>query len=402
MCGALLALASVASGQAAWPAGGAGAHGLSVQQDARGLRASAVAGHVAGQAASSGESSFSLVPAAWAALGPFGGDIADVQVSPLNANIVLAALAPSAGGGGLYRSMDGGSTWNPVATLANVACYDLAFAPDGTAYAATIDGVWKSTNSGTSFAALNLGIGLNDQVIDVDVDPTNPLRLWCGVADAIGSQPVNVMLSINGGTTWANKTPPLGGATTCTGVAIDPANNLHVYACFGGAFGGGQVWGSTNGGTTWTNHSAGLPNNPMQDVVFDGARVLVAGGQLFGTQNVGLYASVNDGVTWTPLHDGSWPVLVINDIALDPNDPNLILAGSAGSGVFRSTDDGLTWSFGAGGTGSLSVNSVSFAPGSSSLVFTGSSSNAIWKSTDAAASFAPSSDGIGALDVFSV
>jgi hypothetical protein len=400
--GVLLSSVSSARGQAGWPVGGAAgfpdARAGSTLQDERGHRASAVAGYEA----SAVPAPSSLVPSAWQALGPFGGDIEDVQVSPVDANLVLAALAPSAGGGSLYRSTSGGASWSQVATLAGKACYDIAFAPDGTAYVATIDSVWKSVNGGASFTALNLGIGLNDQVFEVDVDPADPLRLWCGVADALGTQTVNVMLSVNGGTSWSNKTPPLPAPLSCTGIAIDPANTQHVFACFAGAFGGGKVWVTANGGTTWVNRSPGLPNNPMKDIVFDGARVLLGGGQLFGSQSVGLYSTIDDGVTWIPLHDGTWPVLVVNDIGLDPNDSDVILVGSAGKGVFRSEDDGLSWAFQVGGTGSLSVNAVSFAPGSSSTLFLGSSSNAVWKSTDAAASFGASSNGIGALDVFAV
>ena len=385
---ALLTLTSAARAQSSWPS----------LVDEHGHRATAaLQHHVAG-----GPPVSSLVPSSWQALGPFGGDIQDVQVSPTDPNLVLAALAPSSGGGGLMRSTTGGASWSPVATLANVACFCLAFAPDGTAYVGTIDGVWKSTNAGASFTAQNLGIGLNDQVNALVIDPTDPQRLWCGIADALGFQAVSVMLSVNGGASWTNKTPPLASPIGCNGLSVDPADNQHVVACFAGGFGGGQVWISGTGGTSWVNRSAGLPNNPMQDIVFDGSRVLLCGGQLFGSQFVGLYSSVNDGVTWTPLHDGTWPMLVINDIGLDPNDQDTLLLASAGKGVFRSIDDGLSWSFQVGGTGSLSVNSVGFAPGSSSTIFLGASSVAVWKSTDAGTTFGASATGIGALDTFAI
>jgi hypothetical protein len=395
---ALLSLATAAAAQTSWVVTSA-VPGVHTLEDDSGWRASAIAGHDAAVS----KPLAALLPADWQGLGPFGGDIEDVQVSPVDGNLVLAALAPASGAAGaLHRSTDAGASWLPVPTLAALACYDIAFAPDGTAYVGTIDGVWKSTDGGASFTAQNLGIGLNDQVLEVDVDPTNPLRLWCGVADALGSQPVNVMLSVNGGTSWTSKTPPLAAPMSCTGLATDPGNNQKVYACFAGAFGGGQVWVSVNGGTSWVNRSAGLPANPMKDIVHDGTRVLVSGGQAFGSQNVGLFSSVNDGLVWTPLHDGTWPSLLINDIALDPNAVSTILVGSAGKGVFRSVDGGLSWAFGVGGSGSLSVNSVSFAPGSSTTVFLGSSSNAVWKSTTPLPAFGPSSNGIGALDVFSV
>ena len=393
---ALLAATPAAHAQSSG-SGAAAPLGAASTVDARGCRATAtLLDHPTVPAVSA------LVPSSWQALGPFGGDIQDVQVSPVDATLVLAALAPSSGSGGLMRSTNGGASWSPVASLAGVSSYCIAFAPDGTAYVGTIDGVWKSTNGGASFTAQSLGIGLNDQVAALVVDPTDSQRLWCGITDYQGFQSVYLMLSVNGGTSWTNKSPPLASPLGCNGIAVDPANNQHVFAAFGGAFGGGKVWVTSNGGTTWVNHSAGLGNNPLQDIVFDGSRVLVCGGQLFGTQNVGLFFTINDGLTWTPLHDGTWPLLVINDIAIDPNDSDIIYLASPGQGLFRSIDDGVSWSFQVGGTGSLSVNSVAFAPGSSTTIFTGSSSAAVWRSTDGGASFAASSTGIGALDTYSI
>ena len=68
----------------------------------------------------------------------------------------------------------------------------------------------KSSDGGLTWIAHNLGIGLNDQVFDVALDPSNPSILWAGIADASGAQPVNVMRSTDGGATWTNRTPPLG------------------------------------------------------------------------------------------------------------------------------------------------------------------------------------------------
>jgi hypothetical protein len=372
--------------------------GVETLQDEHGQRTSSVFAH----ALERQPTPQSSLVANWQVLGPFGGDIEDVQVSPTNPNLVLAGLAPSGGNGGMYRSTDGGTNWSTVATLDSRAVYDIAFAPDGTAYAGTIDGVWKSTDNGATFIATNLGIGLDDQVYEVDVDPSDPMRLWCGVADALGGQPVNVMLSTNGGTTWTNRTPPLASPTSCSTIAIDPANSMHVVAGFRGFTGGGQVWGTTNGGTSWTNRSAGLPGTPVNDLEIRGANLYVAGGQLFGSQNFGFFFSPNDGVTWNPLHDGTWTNLVSQDIAIDPGDANTILVATAGNGIHRTTNGGASWTTGAGGTGSLSVNAVSFAPTSPSTIFTGSASNAVWKSTNSGAGFAPSSTGIGALDVYSI
>jgi hypothetical protein len=369
-----------------------------IHTDDSGARAIAMAGPGASPRQSKGGAD----GAQWSALGPFGGDVQDVAVSTTNSSIVLAGLAPNgSSGGSMYRSTDGGASWTIVPQLSTTSVYDIEFAPDGTVLAGTISGIWRSTNDGANWSTLTLGIGINQQIFEVTIDPANPQNLWAGVADALGSQPMNVIRSVNGGTTWTNATPPLASPQNCRAIAINPANTQVMAAAFGGSFGGGQVWVTDNGGTSWTNRSAGLPGNPMTTIVHDGTRFLIGGGQLFGSQTFGLFTSPDLGVTWTPLHDGSWPNLIVNRIALDPNNISNILLATVG-GIFHSTTGGTSWSFGVGGTASLSVNSVGFAPSSSTVVFLGASAAGIYKSTNGAATFNASSVGIGALDVYSV
>jgi len=340
----------------------------------------------------------------WVGLGPFGGDVEGVAESPTAAGVVLAGIAPAGGSGGaLWRSTDGGATWAIVPDLDETSVHDVEFAADGTAYVGTIDGVWESNDDGQTWSALDLGIGVNDQTLDVELSPFNADTLFAGVADAIGSQLQNVLRSTDGGASWEDVTPAGAAGTSCTGIEINPNDEDVVYAAFGGAFGGGEFWVSTDGGTSWVNRSAGLPvGPPLQDVEHDGSRVLVSGGLLFGSQNFGLWASDDDGQTWTELSDGTWPSLVINAIALDPNDADRILVGSAGSGAFESTDAGATWAFGIGGSGGLSLLGARFAPGSSDVIYLGASSVGVVKSEDGGASFDPSSAGIGALNTVSL
>ncbi len=234
----------------------------------------------------------------WMALGPFGGDVGDVAASATDAQVVLAGLAPSSGNGTLYRSTDGGATWSESSTLSGLSVYDLE-APSGTTfYAGTLDGVWRSTDNGVNWSNLPLGIGLNDQVFEITIDPNQPSTIWVGVADALGNQPNTLLKSSNSGGTWVNMTPP-GGPYSFTGIAIDPNDSNKVVAAWRGGFGGGGVFVSANGGGSWVDRSAGLPGNPLNDAVHDGSRILLCGGQLFGSQNVGVYTSSNDGVAWT-------------------------------------------------------------------------------------------------------
>src|SRR5439155_605673 len=208
---------------------------------------------------------------AWSSLGPPGGDVFDVAASTVDANIVLAGLAPGGSfGGTLYRSSDGGNTWSEVPALDGVSVFDIEFAPapDGITYLGTQDSVRKSTDGGLSWVTLNLGIGANDQVFDVALDPSDSSIIWAGIADASGSQPVNIMRSTDGGATWTNRTPPLAAPISRRRIAVDPGDSNTVIAVFRGDFGGGQVWVPTDG------RSESVALEPWLDVLcgFDPAR----------------------------------------------------------------------------------------------------------------------------------
>lgn len=339
----------------------------------------------------------------WSALGPFGGDAFDVSASPVTPSFVLTGLAPSTGSGSLYASNDGGSSWNEVPALAGVDVYDIEFTAAGAAYVGTLSGLWRSTDQGATWVNLPFGFGVNRQVFEVTLDPSNPMRIWVGVADALGSQVANVIRSDDAGATWTDLTPAGAAGQSAQAIAVDPTDPNRIVAGFAGGFVGGALFVSSNGGSSWINRGAGLPGTPVNDLEFDGTRLLVCGGRAFGSQTFGLFESTNFGASWTALHDGSWPSLIINDIEVSQSSPDTIFVGSGGTGVYGSTDGGATWAFGVGGTGGLTVNEISEHPSlGPATVFVGATSNAVLKSNSGGATFFPSSTGIAALNVFSI
>ena len=217
---------------------------------------------------------------------------------------------------------------------------------------------------------MNLGIGVNDQVFDVALDPSNPSILWAGIADASGSQPVNVMRSTDSGATWTNRTPPLAAPISCRAIAVDPSDSNTVIAVFAGDFGGGEVWTTTDGGDSWTNRSAGLPNNPMQAVVYDGTRLLVGGGQRFRLAKRGPVPSRR---TWARL--GHRCMIAPGQCWWSMTSPSILTMRrlswwrrTAAASIAPLTAV-ATWQIGIGGTGALAGRSLRFRPGSSPSCF---------------------------------
>jgi len=370
-----------------------------VQSDERGAhaRASGFAANVVNTIHGDGSGN-------WSPLGPPGGDVADVAASPTASGVVLAGIAPGGSWGGtLYRSTDSGATWAAVPDLAGISVHDIEYAPDGTVFAATQDAVWTSTDDGANWTHIDLGIDQNnDETFDITIDPQNASTIWVGVTAAGGFEPVNLMRSIDGGTTWDDLTPPHDAPMNGMGIAVDPNDSDTVVAVFRGDFGGGEVWVTIDGGDTWENRTDGLNGNPINAVNYDGTRLLVGGGQNFGSQDFGLYTSDDLGVTWSPLYDGTWPLLVVTDIAVDPNDGQTILVSTDGAGINRSGDGGATWDIGIGGTAAVATQSVRFAPTSSLDIYSGANSLGVFKSTDGGDNFAGASSGIFELSLYSI
>lgn len=340
--------------------------------------------------------------AAWAALGPFGGHVNDVAASPTTPSIVLAGTTDGGFGGNLYRSIDTGASWQRINAMAGRSIQAIDFASTGVAWVGAGDGVWSSSDDGQTWTRHELGIGANQNVQAVTVAASDPAIIWVGIADALGSQPVTVMRSTDAGATWNSRTPPLPSALTGSAVALDPADPDIVAVAFTGFPGGGAIWVSEDGGSTWADRSSGLPAYGMNALHLAGDRLLVGGGQLFGSQYFGLYVSDDLGATWTALHDASWPLPVVTGIAVDPADPDVILATTDGAGVNRSVDGGASWETGAGDTGNLSLRAVNFVPGSSDEVLLGATSLGVFVSSDGGDAYTASSTGIAEFSLFSV
>jgi photosystem II stability/assembly factor-like uncharacterized protein len=271
----------------------------------------------------------------WVSIGPWGGNARAVVASPIDPSIILCGVASERG---LYRSTDGGADWVSVPDIQPPRCcvhndvYDIEFDPRGNVYAGTSMGLWKSTDSGASWSELDLGIGLQKTVVEITIDPTDSDHVWIGISHALGAQTTLVMQSRDGGVTWTSATPPLTSLMTCWGIAVSPADSDNVYTGFGGFPGGGQVWVSDDAGATWMDRSPQFPNGPIYDIIHDGTRVLLCGGQPYRDEFVGVYASYDAGASWEALHGVDWPSLSINDLELDPNDQNTILVASTGGG----------------------------------------------------------------------
>lgn len=138
-----------------------------------------------------------------------------------------------------------------------------------------------------------------------------------------------------GPTYWNATTHWSPGVGRVTGFAVDATNNDHIII---GAENGG-VWRSINDGGTWSPLGDYFSNMDVYSVAMDPTNPDT---YFFGSSSGRIYKSEDAGATWNEIADVS--TSLINKILINPNNTDIIFASSQNAGFFGSFDGGVTWS----------------------------------------------------------
>jgi len=345
--------------------------------------------------------------APWLAVAASPADVTSLVLDPFAPNTLYAGTPER----GVFKSADGGATWNPTG-LANTPVFALGIDPGflPALYAVTPLGVLKSSDGGDNWAATGL---MNELIsyptwgliekplvgtyrslaIAARTDPQMPATLYAGVnyatADAFydfvwdevnistdGAYSAGPLLPY-GADPWAY--PPWRTTQVLAAAAVTPTVPASVYTsgfyeydvCFV------RVETSEIGCAVLGHAFAG------------GATALVVDPQTpnivyAGTNGSGVYKSTNGGVSWSGGGTGT-----VTSLAVDRHTLGIVYAGTDDLGVLKSTDGGTTWS--AANTGLTSyldalglrpaIRVVAVDPLVTTTVYAGTAAG-VFKSTD--------------------
>ncbi len=248
--------------------------------------------------------------------------------------------------------------------------------PD-TIYAGTdIAGVFKSTDGGLTWTAINDGIAV-PAIFSLAIDPTSPNVLYAGTADSF-------FKTTDGGESWklANTGLGLGPATK---IAINPATPSTLYA----AVVGPGVFRSTDGAGTWKSATTGISEQIIQDLVIDPSTPST----LYAATISGAFKTTNGGGNWSPINTGLTSTFV-RKLAIDPATPSVLYAGLL-TNVFKSVDGGAHWNpTGAGLPSFPSIASLIVDPTSPTRVYAGTVLHGVFVTTTAGGGWAPANTGL--------
>jgi len=232
-------------------------------------------------------------------------------------------------------------------------------------FGATGGGVWKTTDSGVTWAPVSDGFFKTGSVGAIAVADSDPNIVYVGMGEPCvrgnASNGDGVYKSVDGGKTWKN----LGLQDTyhIGAVRVHPKNPDIVYvAAMGHLWGPNEqrgVFRSTDGGVTWKQVYTRGPNAGAVDLAMDpgNPRVLYAAFWEIrrkpwrmdsGGPGSGLFKSTDGGETWSDLsHAPGLPRGIEGRIGVtvSPANPERVWAivEAADGGVFRSDNGGRTW-----------------------------------------------------------
>jgi photosystem II stability/assembly factor-like uncharacterized protein len=294
---------------------------------------------------------------------------------------LLAILGP--GGPGLEAQLTqpldsaflSNFTWRsvgPTNMMGRVSDVEGIPSPSKTFFVASAGGgVWKTTNNGTSFELVWGGNGRVVSMGDIAIAPSDPQQVWLGTGEPDSRNSISpgggIFKSTDGGKTWTakglEKTQAIGR------VVVHPTNPDVVYVAALGA-----IWNSNperglyrtkDGGESWElvkaiSDKAGFVDvalNPHHPEVVWAAAWERQRGPYFlqsGGPGSGLWKSTDGGDSWTEVEGNGFPTATKGRIglAISASNPHTMYAmveaekesdDTGGNGLYRSTDSGETW-----------------------------------------------------------
>ncbi|OHU90739.1 MULTISPECIES: VPS10 domain-containing protein [Pseudoalteromonas] len=302
-------------------------------------------------------------------IGPayMSGRIADIEVDQNNPSTWFVAV----GSGGIWKTVNAGTTWTPVFDKQAVySTGDVTIDPNnsniiwvgtgennGGRHISFGDGIYKSVDGGKTWQ--NMGLKESERISDIIVHPSNSNIVWAAVQGPLWTSggERGLYKTTDGGETWKQVLKPADEWTGVTSLLVDPRNPDRLYAAtwsrqrtvaaYVGTGPGSGIHTSEDGGQTWTELKTGLPTGNMGKIGMAISPInpdIIYATIETDNRKGGFYRSENRGASWSRLSDevgGGTGPHYYQEIFADQHQLDRVYIASNYSKV--SNDGGKTW-----------------------------------------------------------
>ena len=326
----------------------------------------------------------------WRALGPQGGDVRALAIDPRNPKVLYLGTTD----GHIFTSRDAGDHWQILGRAGEsrqaVVTAIIVDPGDPTEiYASewTRDprgeggGVFRSRDGGASWQPMGLP---GHAVRALAQAPSDRNEFVAGALDG-------VFLSGDGGATWQRISPEKDAELqNVDSVAIDPRDPAVVYV---GTF--HLPWKTADSGKHWAPiHSGMIDDSDVFSLLVDRRKP----DRIFATACSGIYRSDNAGGLWTKIQGIPFSARRTHTIVQDPSHPEIVYAGTT-EGLWKTADGGANWQLMT--PASWVINAMAVEPNSQRLIL-GTEQLGVLVSDDGGNFFHVSDDGFDHREIISV
>ena len=315
-----------------------------------------------------------------------------ILVSPRNpAHMLIAGWYIGHKGGGLWASKDSGHTWKELEGLQGQSIRALAAAPTNPnlLVAGTLEGVFRSNDDGVTWKQISPeGSKEIHEIESVAIDPADPNVIYAGTWHLPWK-------TSDGGRNWQSIKQGLIDDSDVFSIIIDPTQPSVVYtsACSG-------IYKSENAGELY-HKIQGIPSTARR------TRVLkqdpVDHQAVYAGTTEGLYKTVDGGKTFRRM---TGPDVIVNDVFIDPTDPQHVLLATDRSGVLLSNNAGTSFVAANDGFSARKVEALLVDTKDAQRIYAGvvndKTYGGVFESPDGGSHWNHISEGLDGRDVFAL
>lgn len=305
--------------------------------------------------------------------------VVSIALHPTNPNILYVATNDA-----VYKSRDAGSTWERFPSFSARRVTTVAIDPQlpATVYAGTMgDAVYKSPDGGQHWLPHNVGLKEHVSFVNQFVfHPKDNEKIYSATT-------VGAFYTKDGGREWEERMSGMKEVHIVVSIAINPKDPRILYA---GTTGG--IYRSDDGATSWKKINNGLiPDTELMAAMALGINAIeidpLNPETVYAGSTKGLFRTTNGGQQWERIGLGL-PDPFVSSLLVHPHDGSQLYVGGPG-GVWKSTDGGRTFQAVNRGLATLNTRTLAMSPRNPQELYAGTNGSGLYRSTNGGESWTP-------------